>query len=187
MLKKSITYTDYNGREVTEDFYFHLSKADLVEMELSSKGGLAAKLQAIVESKDGAAIVAEFKKIILGSYGQKSEDGRRFIRSQELRDSFQETEAYSVLFFELCTNADAAAEFVNGIVPQGIEKDVAKLQAQHPSDTAAKTAEPNLGTSRNIFEMGEPTKVRTLTSEEVREMDADELKSGLATGRYKLQ
>jgi hypothetical protein len=120
MLKKSITYKNYNDKTVTEDYYFHLTKAELIELEVSEKGGLAEALKRIVASNDGAQIIQTFKKIILQAYGVKSEDGRRFIKSQELRDEFEQTEAYSTLFMELATDAGAAAIFVNGIVPEGL-------------------------------------------------------------------
>ena len=117
MLKKTFTYTDYNGVERTEDHYFNLSKAELMEMELSTTGGLAEMINKIVAAQDAPAIVKVFKDLVLKAYGQKSADGRRFIKSQELVDEFAQTEAYSQLFMKLATDADAAAKFVNGIVP----------------------------------------------------------------------
>lgn len=117
MLKKTFTYIDYNGVERTEDHYFNLSKAELMEMELSTTGGLAEMINKIVAAQDAPAIVKVFKELVLKAYGQKSADGRRFIKSQELADEFSQTEAYSQLFMELATDADAAAKFVNGIVP----------------------------------------------------------------------
>lgn len=117
MLKKTFTYTDYNGVERTEDHYFNLSKAELMEMELSTTGGLAEMINKIVAAQDAPAIVKVFKDLVLKAYGQKSADGRRFIKSKELTDEFSQTEAYSQLFMELATDADAAAKFVNGIVP----------------------------------------------------------------------
>lgn len=145
MLKKTISYTDFNGDDVSEDFYFHLSKAELVELELSYKGGLEAAIKRIVEAEDGKAIIAEFKKIILGSYGQRSEDGRRFIKNQTLRDEFESTEAYSTLFMELVTDAEKAAEFVRGIIPKDLSEETAKVVAVAPvpiteSETAAEEA-----------------------------------------------
>ena len=118
MLKKTFTYVDYNGVERTEDHYFNLSKAELMEMELSTTGGLAEMINKIVAAQDAPAIVKVFKDLVLKAYGQKSADGRRFIKSKELSDEFSQTEAYSQLFMELATDADAAAKFVNGIVPQ---------------------------------------------------------------------
>ena len=118
MLKKTFTYTDYNGVERTEDHYFNLSKAELMEMELSTTGGLAEMINKIVAAQDAPAIVKIFKELVLKAYGQKSADGRRFVKSAELSDEFSQTEAYSQLFMELATDADAAAAFVNGIVPE---------------------------------------------------------------------
>ena len=98
MLKKTITYTDYDGVQRTEDFYFNLSKAEIAEMELSTAGGLDKTINRIVAEQDGARIIALFKDLVLKSYGKKSDDGRRFIKNQELRDDFAQTEAYSDLF-----------------------------------------------------------------------------------------
>lgn len=117
MLKKTIQYIDFDGNERKEDFYFNLTKAEVAEMELSTEGGLAKALTKIVETQDSKRIVESFKDLILRSYGIKSPDGKRFIKNQEVRDEFSQTEAYSELFMELATNADMAASFVNGIVP----------------------------------------------------------------------
>jgi hypothetical protein len=117
MLKKTISYVDFNGDEKTEDFYFNLTKAEVTEMEVSIEGGLSKALINIVESKDAKMIIGTFKDLILKAYGEKSPDGKRFIKSQELRDAFVQTEAYSELFMELATNAEASAAFVNGIIP----------------------------------------------------------------------
>ena len=118
MLKKTMTYTDYNGVERTEDFFFNLTKAELMEMELGTAGGLAETLQKIVDSKDAPAIIKAFKDIVLKAYGKKSDDGRRFIKTPEISEEFAQTEAYSDLFMLLATNAEEAAKFVNCIVPQ---------------------------------------------------------------------
>lgn len=128
MLKKSITFVDFNGHSITQDYFFHLSKAELVEMELSESGGLKQKIEKIVEAEDSKAILGEFKALILKSYGVKSEDGRRFIKDEFLLQEFQQTGAYSELFMELAQDAEAAAEFVNGIVPEGLAEDMAKIQ-----------------------------------------------------------
>lgn len=122
MLKRTLTYTDYDGNERTEDFYFNLTKAELAEMQMSESGGLAKMLQKIVAERDNKRIVEIFKNLVLMAYGEKSPDGRRFIKNQELRDSFSQTEAYSNLFMELAENAEAAAAFVNGITPNIPEK-----------------------------------------------------------------
>lgn len=117
MLKKTMTYVDYDGNERTEDFYFNLSKAEIAEMELSVNGGLEGMINRIIQERDNAKIVATFKDLILKSYGKKSEDGRSFIKSPELSREFSQTEAYSDLFIELATDANSAAAFVNGIIP----------------------------------------------------------------------
>lgn len=122
MLKKTITYNDYNGTERTEDFYFNLSKAELMEMEMGTTGGLAEMIQKIVAAQDSPAIIKIFKDLVLKAYGEKSADGRRFVKSDELANEFSQTEAYSILFMELATDADAAAKFVNGIVPADLNK-----------------------------------------------------------------
>lgn len=126
MLKKTITYTDYNETERTEDFYFNLSKAEIMEMEMSTTGGLAEAIQRIVAAQDAPAIIKIFKDLVLKAYGEKSPDGKRFIKSDEIRTAFSQTEAYSILFMELATNADKAAEFVNGIIPADASKNAAK-------------------------------------------------------------
>lgn len=121
MLAKKITYTDYNGVERTEVFYFNLTKPELMEMEVSTPGGVAEKIKMAVENQDNAAIVAIYKDLILRSYGERSEDGKRFIKNkngERLADGFAETEAYATLFMELATEEKAATEFVNGIMPQ---------------------------------------------------------------------
>ena len=118
MLKKTITYEDYDGNTRTEDFYFNLSKAELIEIEASVPGGVAAKLEKISKDKNGTEIIKTFKDIILKSYGVKSEDGKRFIKSDEISKAFEETEAYSELFYELAIDADKAAAFINGIMPK---------------------------------------------------------------------
>lgn len=122
MLKKTITYSDYNGTERTEDFYFNLSKAEIMEMEMGTTGGLAEMIQRIVAAQDAPSIIKIFKDLVLKAYGEKSADGKRFIKSEELATAFSQTEAYSILFMELATDADAAAKFVNGIVPADVAK-----------------------------------------------------------------
>ena len=122
MLKKTIPYVDFDGNERKEDYYFNLTKAEVTEMELSAEGGLSKALQKIIDAQDSKRIVETFKDLILRAYGEKSPDGRRFIKTQELRDAFAQTEAYSNLFMELATNSEAAVAFVNGIVPSVTSK-----------------------------------------------------------------
>lgn len=118
MIKWPITYTDYNDEEQTEDFYFNLNKAEIMEMDLEANGAYAQYLQRIVDKRDGKLIGEEFKRLILKSYGVKSDDGRRFIKSQQLREEFEQTEAYSELFMELATSPEKCEKFVQGIMPK---------------------------------------------------------------------
>lgn len=129
MITKPITYVDYNGVERTENFMFNLSKAEIMEMELTTTGGLAEMIQRIVAAQDTPSIIKIFKDLILKSYGVKSPDGKHFIKSKELSTEFSQSEAYSVLFMELATDADAAATFVNGIVPSDVAKQAKTLPA----------------------------------------------------------
>ena len=125
MLTKTIKYTDYNGVEREEKFLFNLSKAELMEMELGTTGGLAETIQNVVEAQDTPSIIKIFKDLILKAYGEKSADGKRFIKIDEngkpLSIAFSQTEAYSELFMELSSNAEAAANFIKGIIPNDIE------------------------------------------------------------------
>ena len=134
MLKKTIAYTDYNGVERKEDFYFNLSKAEIMEMEMSTSGGLTEMISKIVAAQDTPAIIKLFKDLVLRAYGEKSLDGKRFVKIDEngipLSRAFSQTEAYSVLFMELATDEEAASEFVNGIVPADVSK-AAKEEAKN--------------------------------------------------------
>lgn len=165
MLKKTITYEDFNGDTVSEDFFFHLSKAELVELELSHRGGLSEALKRIVVSEDGKSIIAEFKNIILGAYGKRSDDGRRFIKNQELRDEFESSEAYSVLFMEMVTDAESAAEFVNGVIPKNLAEDAAKLVAK------TETPEP----AADQLQLAVVPEPKIITKAEATAMSAEEL------------
>lgn len=131
MIKKTVTYTDYNGVERTENHYFNLSKAEVMEMEMSTNGGMAESIQKIVDAKDAPSIIRVFKDLVLKAYGVKSDDGRRFMKTKpdgsRYADDFKETEAYSQIFMELATDADAAAKFVNGIVPADLAQKAAAL------------------------------------------------------------
>lgn len=157
MLKKTITYEDFNGGEVSEDHFFHLSRAELVELEMSTEGGLSNSLQNIIASEDGKQIIAEFKKIILGSYGKKSDDGRRFIKNQQLREEFESSEAYSTLFMELVTDAGKAAEFVNGIVPGNLAQEAMKI------------------TSGDLTAVPDPAKPEVVSRQDIQAMSGEEL------------
>lgn len=122
MIKKTITYTDFDGNELTEDFFFHLSKAELAVMDIEENGTLQQKLEAIARSNDGKQIMAMFNDILGRAYGVKSADGKRLIKSPSLFEEFKQTEAYSVLFMELISDASYAATFINGIVPADLSE-----------------------------------------------------------------
>ena len=129
MIKKTITYEDYNGVERTENFYFNLNKAEVLEMEMGTEGGMAETIQTIVDAKDAPAIIRVVTDLVLPGYGVKSDDGRRFMKTKpdgtRYADDFKETEAYSQIFMELATDADAAAKFVNGIIPADLAQKAA--------------------------------------------------------------
>ena len=132
MIKKTVTYDDYNGFSRTEDFYFNLTKAEVMEMQLSTVGGLDTMLKKLVATNDMPSIIKVFKDLVLKAYGEKSPDGRRFIKNDELRAEFEQTEAYSIIFMELATDDKAAAEFINGIVPKDLA-DQANLKEVAPA------------------------------------------------------
>lgn len=175
MLKKPITYTDFNGVEVTEDFYFNLTKAELIELEMAHEGGLSESLKRIVAAEDGKRIMEEFKNIILKAYGEKSLDGKKFVKSQHLRDEFESTEAYSELFVSLVTDPEAASEFISAIMPQDLMKqaqltmemekeDVVEFAQQEPEEPVP--AEP-------------PAEPKVISLEESEAMDPAQLQAGL--------
>ena len=127
MLTKTVKYTDYNGNERTEKLNFHLTKAEIAEMELSMPGGMSATIQRIIEAQDTKQLIDIFKDLLLRSYGVKSPDGRRFIKNDELREEFSQTEGYSELFMELATDAKAASDFVNGIIPTDMQEQLKNM------------------------------------------------------------
>lgn len=126
MLKKTMTYTDYNGVQRTEDFYFHLSEAELLEMETGVDGGLTAMMNKLIATNNVPEVMKIFKDLVLKAYGEKSADGRRFLKVDDrgvpLYIAFSQIPAYSDLYVTLATNADEAAKFMNGIVPAKAEK-----------------------------------------------------------------
>lgn len=118
MLKKTITYTDYDGNERTEDFYFNLTKAEIIEMNLMENGGLERTVRKMINETDTGKLYQLIKKIVLGAYGEKSFDGKRFIKSKELSDAFSQTEAFSQLIVEFFDDTNNAAAFIRGIIPK---------------------------------------------------------------------
>lgn len=125
MIKETIKYFDFDGNERTENFYFNLTKAECMEMELSTSGGLEKTIARIIEAKDNKMIVETFKDLILKAYGEKSPDGKHFFKSPEISARFAATEAYSELFMKLASNAEEATRFFNGIIPQ-VPEDIRK-------------------------------------------------------------
>lgn len=128
MLKKTMTYTDFDGNERKETFYFNLTKAELSDMQLSSNGGLEAQIKRLIEEQDSARIVEIFKEIILKSYGEKSLDGKYFEKSEAISKRFASTNAFSDLYMELLSDANAAADFIKGIIPPEMAKEVGNNQ-----------------------------------------------------------
>lgn len=126
MYKKTITFTDYNGVERTEDFYFNLNESEVMKLEMRVPGGLTAMMQRIVQKLDAQQIIDTFEDLIRQSYGEKSPDGREFRKDSGLVERFMQTEAYNKLFMELCTDSKAASEFFNNIIPQKLDSEVSK-------------------------------------------------------------
>lgn len=130
MYKKTVTYEDYNGVQRTEDFYFALSEAELTEMQLGVDGGYAAMIDKIVKAKDTPALIKIFKELLLKSYGIKSDDGRRFIKSEELSREFTQTPAYSDLYMMLATDDKQASAFIKNIMPAKLVAKANELEKQ---------------------------------------------------------
>ena len=128
MLIRPITYENFDGETVTETFHFNLSKSEIVELQVSYKEGLEAAIARIVRTEDKKQLIEEFKRIILLSYGERSEDGKRFVKNDELREAFSQTAAYDSLFIELATDDTAAADFIKGILPKDFAKEVEKQE-----------------------------------------------------------
>ena len=122
MLKKTITYTDYDGLERTEEFRFNLTKAELMDMELTTVGTFSKLMQKIIDEKDMVRLAKYFKELILKSYGVKSDDGKRFIKSPELSEAFSQTEAYSELYIELLSNSEYAVKFIQQVMPKDLDQ-----------------------------------------------------------------
>lgn len=122
MIKITKTYTDFNGTQRTEDFFFHFNQAELMEMEMSTEGGFSARVQRIINANNRSDLIQIMKKFVLDAYGIKSDDGRRFMKDDEIRRSFVECPAYSMIFMELAINDKAAAEFINKVVPADMPK-----------------------------------------------------------------
>jgi hypothetical protein len=211
MLKRSITYINpITENQVTEEHYFHISKAQLIDLQLEYKDeppvkdpdtgivleGYAARMQKIVNEKDNLGVVELLKDFIRRSYGKK--DGERFLRSPEITADFEASEAFSQLYFELCTDGDKQNEFINSILPGELQEEVNKLvaaqteKAPEPEiameQAVSETETPAMRKATSVFdpEPEDPPGPRIITQTELVHMDSHELQSGLASGRYKL-
>ena len=131
MIKKTVTYKDYNGVERTEPFYFHYTEAELLDMEMSTEGGFAERVKRIIDAKDQTSLLKVIKQFVLDAYGVKSEDGRRFIKNAEVKEAFVECPAYSEIYMDLLSDDKIAAEFVNGVVPDNMRDRLTKMVAKN--------------------------------------------------------
>ena len=130
MIKQDITYTNFEGEQETETLYFHLNKVELMEMQVSEKRGLAQYITDIQKAENNKEIFRLFKEIVLRAYGERSEDGKKFIKNERLREEFEGSLAYEELMVKLVTEADFAAKFVNGIMPAGMADQIAAKMGQ---------------------------------------------------------
>jgi hypothetical protein len=131
MIKKTVTYKDLNGKERTETFYFHYFESEIMDMEMSEEGGLAERIQRIIDAKDQPSLLKVIKKFVIDAYGVKSDDGRRFDKSQTVKEAFVECPAFSKIYMELLTDDKAAAEFVNRVVPEDMKETLAAIAAKN--------------------------------------------------------
>lgn len=140
MLKRTMTYTDYNGEKRTEDFFFNLTKAEIMEMAMSENGGLDAFIERIVSERDQKRIVSMFKQIILMAYGEKDLDGKHFVKSPAISTAFSQTEAYSDLFVELTTDGEKGAAFFNALIPADMDALAEKIRKAREAKEASSAA-----------------------------------------------
>lgn len=126
MLKRPITYEDFNGNTVTDVFYFNISKPELIEMELEHKEGLKSMIEGVIAAEDNKTLIKIFKELVLMAYGEKSPDGKRFIKTDELRTEFSQTAAFSTLFMELATDDGVAITFLTGVLPRDMQGELEK-------------------------------------------------------------
>jgi hypothetical protein len=171
MFKKTIKFEDFNGQEQTQDFYFHMSKAELLTM---AAGGnqMMLRIQRIIDSNDGRAILKEFRDIIEASIGMRSEDGSRFIKDEAAKSALMDSPAYDELLMELCTNAEAASQFVKELIPEKMQEEMRKHLAQGQKQDAPdpfKEAEDDDPRPAWLKENRNPTEqeLRNMTKEEL--------------------
>lgn len=138
MVIKKIKYKDFNGVDREEEFMFNFTEAEITEMELTTDGGLSDSIKKIISAQNTPQIIETFKMLLLKSYGQKSADGRLFVKNKELTEQFTQTNAYSQLFMELATEDKAAIAFINGIIPESMRERVGEV---NPEDAIAEVSE----------------------------------------------
>jgi hypothetical protein len=163
MLKKDITYTNLDGDEVTETFYFHLSKVEIIEMEVAHPGGLANYLTQIGQAEDGAKLMAAFREFISKTVGRRSEDGSKFIKNEDITEAFMSSDAYSELVFQFFTDTNAAIEFVNAVVPRNLQEQAAAVSK---TTTVELPQEPE-----------KPKTIDDYTDQELQFMDPEQFKA----------
>lgn len=127
MIKKTVTYKNFNDVEVTEDCYFNYTESQLADLEMSVGGGLSATLRSLSAAQNETELYKFFRQLILGAYGIKSADGRKFMKSKEISEDFEQTAAYNAIFMELVTNTDKAIEFVNNLIPESLKEKMSKV------------------------------------------------------------
>lgn len=134
MLKRTIEYEDFNGEKQSEVFYFNLSKPELIEMEVDIDGGFSRMLEKIIETTNARELIKRFKEIVLMAYGEKSDDGKNFIKTEEMRKKFEQSAAYQVLYMDLAMNEESAAIFLKGVLPADIVAEADKAEAEKTND-----------------------------------------------------
>ena len=142
MLKREITYEDFDGNKVTDICYFNLTRTEIINLNFGYEGGLEAAVQRLIETKDAKLALAEIQNIILASYGVKSDDGKRFIKNDQLREEFTQSPAYDALFMDLLTGEGAAAIFIKGIIPREFSEELGKTEVKNEVATILNVVEP---------------------------------------------
>ena len=138
MLKKTITYTDYDGMERTEDFWFNLSKTELTKLDAELPGGVLGVLRKIIDKKDRKALVDFIETLILRSYGEKTLDGKRFVKTPEMAEEFMQTPAYDELFMSILSDIDSQTSFINGVIPQSMAKEIEQTDKKQVENALAE-------------------------------------------------
>lgn len=147
MLKRTIKFEDFDGNECTEDFYFNISKPEMIELEVDNPKGFTAWMQGIIAAKDHKVLIEQFKRIVLLAYGEKSEDGRLFVKNDEIKNNFANSAAYISLFTELATNDDTAADFLLSILPKDMTEESRKKLDEDRKKAAEEAAASTTNTT----------------------------------------